>query len=77
MKKLLKSEICGSVNSAWNPHVAENLLKSQTFQLKKKTTTEIQMRLESAKCASQTYPYSSKKFLKFPKKKRGYKLGQF
>ena len=36
MKKLLKSEICGSVNRAWNPHVAENWLKSQTFRLKKK-----------------------------------------
>ena len=36
MKKLLKSEICGSVNRAWDPHVAENWLKSQTFRLKKK-----------------------------------------
>ena len=36
MKKLLKSEIYGSVNSAWDPHVAENWLKSQTFLLKKK-----------------------------------------
>ena len=36
MKKLLKSEICGSVNSARNPYVAENGLKSQNFQLKKK-----------------------------------------
>ena len=36
MKKLLKSKICGSVNSAQDPHVAENWLKSQTFQLKKK-----------------------------------------
>ena len=36
MKKLLKSEICGSMNSARDPHVAENWLKSQTFQLKKK-----------------------------------------
>ena len=36
MKKLLKSEICGSMNSARNPHIAENWLKSQTFRLKKK-----------------------------------------
>ena len=36
MKKLLKSEICGSVNSARDPHVAENWLKSQIFRLKKK-----------------------------------------
>ena len=36
MKKLLKSEICESVNSVWDPHVAENWLKSQTFRLKKK-----------------------------------------
>ena len=36
MKKLLKIEICGSVNSAQNPHVAKNWLKSQTFRLKKK-----------------------------------------
>ena len=36
MKKLLKSEICGFVNSARNPCVAENGLKSQNFQLKKK-----------------------------------------
>ena len=36
MKKLLKSEICGSVNSAQDPYVIENLLKSQTFLLKKK-----------------------------------------
>ena len=36
MKKLLKSEICRSVNSALNPHMVVNGLKSQTFQLKKK-----------------------------------------
>ena len=36
MKKLLKSEICRSGNSAWDPHVAENWLKGQTFRLKKK-----------------------------------------
>ena len=36
MKKLLKSEICGSMNSARDSHVAENWLKSQTFRLKKK-----------------------------------------
>ena len=36
MKKLLKSEICESVNSVWDPHVAENWLKSQTFRQKKK-----------------------------------------
>ena len=53
MKKLLKSEICGSVNSARDPHVTENWLKSQTFRLKKKKTkTETQMRLGSAKRAS-------------------------
>ena len=36
MKKLLKSEICGFVNSARDPYVVENWLKSQTFRLKKK-----------------------------------------
>ena len=36
MKKLLKSKICGSLNSTRDPHVAENWLKSQTFWLKKK-----------------------------------------
>ena len=36
MKKLLKSEICRSVNSALNPHMVVNGLKSQTFRLKKK-----------------------------------------
>ena len=36
MKKLLKSEICGSVNSARDSHMVENWLKSQTFWLKKK-----------------------------------------
>ena len=36
MKKLLKSEICGSVNSARDPHVAKNWLKSQIFRLKLK-----------------------------------------
>ena len=59
MKKLLKSEICGSVNSTQNPHVAENQLKSQAFRLKKKKkkkrNTETQTRLGSAKRASQTH----------------------
>ena len=36
MKKLLKSEIFGSINSTQDPHGAENQLKSQAFQLKKK-----------------------------------------
>ena len=36
MKKLLKSEICGSMNNARDPHMTENWLKSQTFRLKKK-----------------------------------------
>ena len=36
MKKLLKSEICGSVNNIRDAHVAENWLKGQTFRLKKK-----------------------------------------
>ena len=40
MKKLLKSEICGFVNSARDLHVAENWLKSQTFRLKKKKKKE-------------------------------------
>ena len=35
MKKLLKSEICGTVNNIRDPHVAENWLKSQNFRLKK------------------------------------------
>ena len=47
MKKLLKSEICGSMNSARDQHVAENWLKSQTFQLKKKGRNA-NVRLESA-----------------------------
>ena len=51
MKKLLKSEICGSVNSARNPYVAENGLKSQNFQLKKKKKAK-RKRLASAKRAS-------------------------
>ena len=33
MKKLRKSEICGFVNSARDPDVTENWLKSQTFLL--------------------------------------------
>ena len=36
MKKLLKSEIRGSVNSTRDLHVTENWLKSQIFRLKKK-----------------------------------------
>ena len=56
MKKLLKSEICGSVNSARNPYVAENGLKSQNFQLKKKKKKAKRKRLASVKRASQTYP---------------------
>ena len=36
MKKLLKNEICGSINSTQDPQVAENQLKSQAFRLKKK-----------------------------------------
>ena len=36
MKKLLKNEICGFVNSARDSYVVENWLKSQTFRLKKK-----------------------------------------
>ena len=60
MKKLLKSEICGSVNSIQDPHVAENQLKSQAFRLKKKKkkkkrNAETQTRLGSAKRASQTH----------------------
>ena len=42
MKKLLKSEICGSMNNARDPHMAENWLKSQTFRLKKKKKGEMQ-----------------------------------
>ena len=42
MKKLLKSEICGSVNSARDSHMGENWLKSQTFWLKKKKEGETQ-----------------------------------
>ena len=34
MKNLMKSEICGSVNNARDPHVTENWLKSQKFQFK-------------------------------------------
>ena len=60
MKKLLKNEICGSVNSTQDPHVAENQLKSQAFRLKKKKkikkrNAETQTRLGSAKRASQTH----------------------
>ena len=36
MKKLLKSKIYWSVNNIQDLYVAENWLKSQTFQLKKK-----------------------------------------
>ena len=36
MKKLLKNEICGSMNNARDSHVTENWLKSQKFRLKKK-----------------------------------------
>ena len=42
MKKLLKSEICESMNSAQDPHVTENWLKSQKFLLKKKKGAETQ-----------------------------------
>ena len=51
MKKLLQSIICGSVNSARDPHVAENWLKSQTFRLKKKSEKR---KHASGKCV--TYP---------------------
>ena len=47
MKKLLKSEICGSMNSVRDPYVAENWLKSLTFRLKKKDRNA-NVRLESA-----------------------------
>ena len=57
MKKLLKSEICGSVNITRDAHVAENWLKGQTFRLKKKKK-KVEMR--SAKRASQTHPKSLK-----------------
>ena len=40
MKKLLKSEIYGSMNSARDSHMVENWLKSQTFWLKKKKKRE-------------------------------------
>ena len=56
MKKLLKSEICGSVNNIRDAHVAENWLKGQTFRLKKKKKVE----MRSAKRASQTHPKSLK-----------------
>ena len=52
MKKLLKSKICGSVNSARDPRVAENWLKSQTFRLKKKKSEK--HKHASRKCV--TYP---------------------
>ena len=58
MKKLVKSEIYGSVNSTRDPHMTENLLKSQTFRQrkkKKKRKAETQTRLGSAKRASQTH----------------------
>ena len=35
-KKVAENKIYGTVNSARDPHVAENLLKSQTFRIKKK-----------------------------------------
>ena len=44
MKKLVKSEIYGSVNSTWDPHMTENLLKSQTFRQRKKKKKERQKR---------------------------------
>ena len=53
MKKLQKSEICGSVNSERDPHVTKNWLKSQTFRLK--TKTKMETHLGNAKRASQTY----------------------
>ena len=57
MKKLLKSEICGSVNSARDSHMVENWLKSQTFWLKKKKRgRNANVRLGSTKRASQMYP---------------------
>ena len=57
MKKLLKNKIYGFVNSARDPHVAENWLKSQTFRLKKKEKKRRNVNvLRSAKRASQTYP---------------------
>ena len=59
MKKLLKSEICGSVNSALDLHVAENWLKSQTFRFKKKKKRRNVNVLGSAKHTSQTYPKSA------------------
>ena len=65
MKKLMKSEICESVNSAWDLHVAENWLKSQTFwqkkkKRKKKKSRNANVHLESTFCASQTHPTSTK-----------------
>ena len=48
MKKLRKSEICGFVNSARDPDVAENWLKSQTFWLLKKKGKNTNVRLGSA-----------------------------
>ena len=33
MKQLLKSEVCGSVNSAWDPMMCWKWLKSQNFRL--------------------------------------------
>ena len=44
IKKLLKSEICRSVNSVRDPHVAENWWKNQTFLLKKKNKKQRQKR---------------------------------
>ena len=32
----------GAVNSTWDPYLAENGLKSQTFQLKKKKKKEVE-----------------------------------
>ena len=57
MKKLLKSEICGSMNNARDPHMAENWLKSQTFRLKKKKKgRNANVHMGSTKRASQTHP---------------------
>ena len=57
MKKLLKSEICGYMNNARDPHMAENWLKSQTFRLnKKKKGRNANVHMGSTKRASQTHP---------------------
>ena len=64
MKKLMKSEICESINSAWDPHVAKNWLKSQTFwqknlKRKKKKSRNANVHLESTFCTSQMHPTST------------------